>query len=141
MPTPAETGYSCSPANSGARNPDKSSAEHTRRELAAGSEEPETRAPASRNGDGLVMALAGVVPGAGRRGMSTGDKGHPRATSPGALTAADKDRIPSHPALSQPATGRALGLIINAGTGKSRSLPLPGPVSETESPHTSGSGP
>lgn len=44
--------------------------------------------------------------------------------SPGAPTGADKNRIPSHP---NPAAGRALRLIIKPGTGKSRSLPLPGP--------------
>lgn len=92
-PTPAETGYSCSPANAGARNPDKSSAEPVNRALPAGSEEPETRAPAaaSRNRDGLVMTLAGIATGAGRgvsRGWKRdvqGGKGHPAGVTPRGL--------------------------------------------------------
>ena len=128
--TPAETGCSCSSANSGARNPDKSSVEHVSRALPAGSEEPETRAPASRRRAGLTTTpgrrhragAAGGMP-AGEGGCRRGIAAAPQATSPGAPAGADKERIPSHPS---PAAGRALGLIINPGTGKSRSLPLPG---------------
>lgn len=66
------------------------------------SEEPETRAPASRNRDGLAVTPAGSVPGAGR-GMSAGRRVAPQATSPRAAAGADKDRIPS----SRPGRGQS----------------------------------